>query len=110
MNTATMTHLWAFSALIAADAEAGRLHTRHLQILGALCAEATPVSVSSLAAALDIEQGALSRHALRLADRGLLTRAESPADRRITLLAPTPAGRALNDRMLAAHAATAPAA
>jgi DNA-binding MarR family transcriptional regulator len=101
-------HLWAFSALIAKDAEAGRLHPRHLQILGALCAEVAPIKVTDLAAALGIEPQSLSRHALRLAALGLLKRSESRTDRRITLLAPTKQGRALNDRVMAVYAATAP--
>lgn len=105
-----LAHLWAFSALIAADAETSRLHPRHLQILGALCAEADPQSISALSAALKIDQPSLSRHALRLAGHGLISRQESPVDRRITLLSPTQQGRAINARVQSAYRAAAPAA
>lgn len=105
-----VAHLWAFSALIAADAEAGKLHPRHLQILAAVCAAPEPMPVSAVAQLLGIDHAGLSRHALRLVGRGLLTRAEDPTDRRSTVLAPTAAGRALDARVQSAYTITAPAA
>lgn len=97
-------HLFAFSAMLAADSEAGQLHTRHLQVIGLLCAQG-PLSVSAVAALTELDGPTISRLAIILAERGLLTRTEAPQDRRMTLLTATQTGRALDARVRAHFAA-----
>lgn len=100
-------HLAAFSSLLAADADASRLHMRDLQVIALLVAHATPLSVGTIATMLTVSSPHISRVCDRLVTRGLLTRTESPTDRRIALLAPTPAGRALDERVRAHYATSA---
>lgn len=106
--SATTSHLAAFSSLLAHDQEAGALHMRDLQIIALLVAEGTPLSVGAIAALLSISSSHVSRVTDKLVGRGLLARAPSPTDRRIALVIPTEAGRALDDRIRSHFHATGP--
>ena len=101
-------HLTAFSALLALDEEAGALHMRDLQIIALLVAQGTPLAVGMVATMLGISSPHVSRMADKLVLRGLLARIESPTDRRIALLEPTPAGHALDARVHTFYASTMP--
>lgn len=95
----THGHLAAFSTLLAHDPDASRLHMRDLQIVALLVAHAQPLSVGAVAALLNVSSPHVSRTADKLVQRGLLARNPSASDRRIALLEPTPAGRALDERV-----------
>jgi len=64
------------------------------------------VSQSRLMRELGLTSGTVSVRVERLAGRGLVTTREDPQDRRNTLVALTPAGHALFDRVTPAHIAT----
>lgn len=64
-----------------------------------------PLSVSQVAAALEMRLGAASALVNRLERLGLVSRAENPRDRRQTLVALTPAGEEMLDRVEAASIA-----
>jgi DNA-binding MarR family transcriptional regulator len=100
MSTTT-THLAAFSSLLAHDEEAGLLHMRDLQIIALLVAHNVPLAVGAVATLLSISSSHVSRVTDKLVGRGLLMRAASLNDRRIALLEPTAAGRALDERVRA---------
>lgn len=95
----TQSHLAAFSALLAHDAQAGRLNMRDLQVLALVVSNREPIGVGEMATMLSISPPAASRIANKLVDRGLLRRFGIPTDRRIALLEPTPEGHALNDQV-----------
>lgn len=102
-------HLAAFSALLARDEIAGRLHMRDLQIIALLIAHDVPMTVGTVAALLEVSSPHISRIADKLVERGLLARTHSTEDRRIALLAPTGEGRALDERVRAHFANAMPA-
>ena len=58
-----------------------------------------PVGVGDLATAENLNPTMLSRVVGKLESAGLISRAADPADRRVTLVAPTPAGRRLKVRV-----------
>ncbi|HVA61087.1 MAG TPA: MarR family transcriptional regulator [Mycobacteriales bacterium] len=62
-------------------------------------ADSGPISVSRLAALLDVSQPTASRSLLQLEEEGLLARAGDPADRRVVVYAATPAGRRTRQRL-----------
>jgi DNA-binding MarR family transcriptional regulator len=64
------------------------------------------VSQRRLMRELNLTSGTVSVRVDRLAERGLVTRSEDPHDRRNTLVALTPAGHDLFDRVTPAHVAT----
>lgn len=105
----TSAHLIAFTSLLAADEEAGKLNTRDLQVLALLVAGAAPLTVGQVAEALAISSSHCGRLIDRLVQRGLLDRMHSPTDRRICRLVPTKAGRALDKRVSAHYHAANPA-
>jgi DNA-binding MarR family transcriptional regulator len=106
MSAATTSHLAAFSSLLAHDEEAGALHMRDLQVIALLVSHRTPLSVGAIATLLSISSSHVSRVTDKLVGRGLLGRVASPTDRRIALVEPTEAGRALDDRVRAHFHAT----
>jgi DNA-binding MarR family transcriptional regulator len=95
----TPPHLAALEAMLAQDKDIGRLHTRHVQIVCLLCQHRTPLPVHMVAALAGVDSPRVSRLADKLVERGLVTRSDDPADRRIALLEPTPEGRALDQRV-----------
>jgi DNA-binding MarR family transcriptional regulator len=101
-------HLAAFSTLLAGDKDAARLHMRDLQVIALLVAHGVPLPIGSVATMLSISGPYVSRIADKLVGRALLTRTASEHDRRIALLAPTPAGRALDERVRAHYATATP--
>jgi DNA-binding MarR family transcriptional regulator len=106
---ATAAHLMAFSSLLARDTETRQLHMRHLQVLATVCAHPAPLSIAALATILEVSPSAMSRAVDRLVDRHLLNRTESAEDRRVAVVSPTEAGRALDTRVMQHYAGTAPA-
>ena len=64
----------------------------------------TGLRIGNLTGAIRLSQPALSRAVARLADRGWLTRADSPADARCVLITLTPAGRDVLSAGVAVHA------
>ena len=64
------------------------------------------VSQRRLMRELNLTSGTVSVRVERLAERGLVTSSEDPRDRRNTLVALTPAGHELFDRVTPAHVAT----
>jgi len=64
------------------------------------------VSQRRLMRELNLTSGTVSVRVERLAERGLVTSSEDPRDRRNTLVALTPAGHELFDRVTPAHIAT----
>jgi DNA-binding MarR family transcriptional regulator len=92
-------HLAAFSSLLAHDPDASKLHMRDLQVIALLVAHDVPLSIGAIATMLSVSSPHISRVCDRLVTRDLLVRNESPTDRRIALLTPTPAGRALDERV-----------
>lgn len=95
----TSSHLWAFSALLASDPEAGKLHTRHLQLLALIVEHGQPLARVDAAAVLECSPGIITRTADRLVEIGFLTRRDSALDRRISELEATALGRAVNERI-----------
>jgi DNA-binding MarR family transcriptional regulator len=93
------SHLNALQSLLARDADAGALHTRHLLLLGAICAERKPVSLISAADLIDLSYEQTSRIVRRLIEAGMLERTFDPDDARRMALAPTRQGHALDDRV-----------
>jgi DNA-binding MarR family transcriptional regulator len=66
---------------------------RATQLVLRRVAEAGPQRVSDIARALRMGDAAVSRHVTALEDEGLLTRASSPDDGRVAVVATTAAGR-----------------
>jgi DNA-binding MarR family transcriptional regulator len=95
----TATHLWAFSALLAADPAMGKLNPRHLQLLALVCDNGVPLARGDAAAVLEISAPTISRTADRLIEIGLLTRTDSADDRRVSEISATALGRAVNERV-----------
>lgn len=95
----TSTHLWAFSALLASDPEAGKLNLRHLQLLALIVEHGQPLSRVDAAAVLECSPGIITRTADRLVEIGFLTRTDSADDRRVSEMEATPLGRAVNERV-----------
>ena len=93
-------HLAAFSSLLARDEDAGRLNTRHVQLVSEICAHA-PISIGELAIKSHLSPSQTSRLVDFLTERGFISRTVNPSNRRISLLEPTPAGRALDSRVRA---------
>lgn len=91
--------LEALSSLLAHDPEAGRLNTRHLQLIAALCDARGYMTASEAAAAIRLSPSQTARLIGRLEDRGLVSRWVRFDDQRCHMIAPTRAGRALNDRV-----------
>lgn len=91
--------LFDLSALLRSDPDAGKLHTRHLLALRAVCEHWRPIAIVTLAELIDATQSTTSRTVDRLVSAGLLQRTESPEDRRSVLLSPTDTGRELNARV-----------
>lgn len=102
---ASAKHLLAFSSLLASDADAQRLHTRHLQILALCCTADAPLSLRGIAAQITLSPSATSRAVDKLVDHGLLTRGDSTDDRRVAVVLPTEPGRQLDARVRAHFAA-----
>jgi DNA-binding MarR family transcriptional regulator len=108
----------AWSALTAAHARiAGRLSAvlarscgltiNDFEILVRLDRAPEPgLRLGELNSAVPLTQPALSRAVARLAERGCLSRAGAPRDRRGVLIAITPAGRDLLRRAIPVHAST----
>jgi DNA-binding MarR family transcriptional regulator len=92
-------HLAAFSMLLARDEETAGMPMRDLQIIALLVAHNTPLAVGQVATMLDLSHPYVGRVADKLVTQGLLARSEDPTDRRIALLEPTRAGRALDQRV-----------
>lgn len=69
------------------------------RVLG-LVAARRPVRFGEVARALLVDKGQLSRLVRQLSERGLIAAEPDPADQRLLLLATTPAGQALHDRVL----------
>ena len=107
-HIAAHAHLAAFSALLARDEIAGRLHMRDLQIIALLIAHDTPMTIGTVAALLEVSSPHISRIADKLVERGLLERTHSTEDRRVALLTPTAQGRALDQRVRAHFADAMP--
>lgn len=101
MSVSISAHLAAFSTMLARDRDTAQLHIRDLQVIAFLVSQGIPVSVGVVAAQLGLSSPSVSRIAVKLASLKLITRAEHPDDLRITLLEPTLAGRALDDRVRA---------
>jgi DNA-binding MarR family transcriptional regulator len=97
-------HFNALQSLLAHDAEAGALHTRHLLLLAAICRERT-LSLVAAAATIELSYEQTSRLVRRLIEAGLLIRQPNPDDARTFHLAPTRQGRALDLRVQAYVAA-----
>ena len=106
---APLAHLAAFSSLLARDKDAGRLNTRHVQLVCLLCAQDGPVTVGHVATMAALPSWSVSRLADKLIDHGLITRTRDTHDDRRVFLAPTAEGRALDARVRE-HFATATAA
>ena len=94
-------HLNALQSLLARDADAGALHNRHLLLLGAICAERGPVSLTSAADLIEMSYEQTSRLVRRLIDVGLLERAFDPDNARVHHFTPTSQGVALDARVRA---------
>jgi DNA-binding MarR family transcriptional regulator len=92
-------HFNALQSLLAHDAEAGALHTRHLILLAAICANGRPMSLIAAADIIELSYEQTSRLVRRLIEAGLLTRQFNPDDARTFTVAPTRQGRALDDRV-----------
>jgi DNA-binding MarR family transcriptional regulator len=104
------THLAILSAL-AADKTAGRLHTRHLQVIALLAQQhGNPVPVGQIAELLKLPSNAVTRACDRLDDLGLIVRGHPDNDRRAVVVSITPTGVALNRRVATAFAITGAAA
>lgn len=101
--TPTSAHLIALSHMLAMDPEAGTLNTRDLQIVALLVAHKHKLPVGQIAEMLKISSSHCSRLTDRLVERGFLARSAHHADRRIVLLQPTKAGRALDTRVSRAY-------
>jgi DNA-binding MarR family transcriptional regulator len=73
------------------------------EVLGEAC-RSGPLAMGALAAALRYDPGATARLVAGLEDAGLLQRVRSDDDGRVSLVHPTPAGEAVNARVVAAEA------
>lgn len=98
---ASAAHLWGFSALLSADPETRSLNMRHLQLLALICRSEQAISIGALASLTDRQSYTVSRSVARLAERGLIARVQSTGDLRMTDVTATPAGRALDSRVVA---------
>jgi DNA-binding MarR family transcriptional regulator len=85
--------------LLASDSDAGKLHTRHLQLLALICENGAPLTRLDAAAVLEISPQAITRTADRLIEVGFLTRTDCPDDRRVSEMDATDLGRAVNERV-----------
>ena len=94
-------NLFALSALLAQDQEAGRLSTRHLQMLALLCASDRPLRIGEIGLRLGLDAPATSRSVYRLAELGLAELDRSDEDRRIWFATPSKEGLALDARVRA---------
>jgi DNA-binding MarR family transcriptional regulator len=102
-------HLAAFASMLSGDEDTSAMHLRELQIIALLVAHEVPLSVGMVATMLSISQSHISRVADKLVIRKLIVRVESPTDRRIVLLEPTPAGRSLDAQVRAHYRSAQPA-
>jgi DNA-binding MarR family transcriptional regulator len=91
--------LAALTALLASEERVRGLHIRHLQLLHVLCERNEPVSVGELAALIRLSPSATSRVVERLVEEQMVSRAESPTDRRVMLIRPTESGRRTHVRV-----------
>jgi DNA-binding MarR family transcriptional regulator len=94
-------NLVALSSLLAHDEDAGRLNTRHLQLLAHLCASGEPMTVGTVAAGIGLSHSQTSRIVTKLGTHGLIEKTMNDGDQRLCLVAPTTAGRALDARVRA---------
>lgn len=98
--TRVATHLAAFSTMLAHDADAGKLNQRDLQLLALLCAHENPLSVGQMATMIGLSSSHAGRVVDKLTLRGFVTRGRDTAnDRRVVMVEPTAAGRALDARV-----------
>jgi len=81
--------------------ELDRITVPQFRVLVILSTASAPVRHGDLAAALGVHPSTFSRNADRLVGAGWVRRAENPDNRRETLIALTPAGRRLVDRVTA---------
>jgi DNA-binding MarR family transcriptional regulator len=103
----TAAHARTAGALSAALARHCGLTINDFEILLQLDHEPGPgLRLSELNAVVRLTQPALSRAVARLADRGCLSRAGAPQDRRGVIIAITSAGRDLLRAAVPVHAAT----
>lgn len=92
-------HLVQLFAQLAQDPDAGQLHLRHLHLLAFLCERGVPTGIVVCATGTGLSRSAVTRAADRLIERGLVVRNDAPKDGRFSLLFPTDAGRALDQRV-----------
>lgn len=78
------------------------------EALWTLRQQAEPSSMRRLAAALRCDPGNITFIADRLEERGLIKRVNNESDRRVKLIAVTPAGRAVQRRLVRAAAKKSP--
>lgn len=102
-------HLAALTSLLAADAEAGRLHTQHLRLLGDVIEAGGVTTLTDCARRVGLSYTQVSRLAKLLIERGLMERTWNRDDARRHLVTPTAKGRALDDRVRGYVAAAKPA-
>ena len=81
--------------------ELDRITVPQFRVLVILSTASAPVRNGDLAAALGVHPSTFTRNADRLVAAGWVRRAENPDNRRETLIALTPAGRRLVDRVTA---------
>lgn len=96
-----MAQLAAFSAMLATDQTTRELSPRHLQLLAILCQQDHPISVGQLAILAPLSPSATSRAVRRLGEFKLIDRIDVAEDWRIVNVTATPAGHALDARVLA---------
>ncbi|WP_312868115.1 MarR family winged helix-turn-helix transcriptional regulator [Amycolatopsis pithecellobii] len=97
---AALATLRAMVAIADATVEhsSGRLTLTQFRTLRAI-AERTPVTMSQVAAELDINPSSVTRACEKLVAEKLIHRAQNPLNKRETLLAPTAAGHSLVNRV-----------
>jgi DNA-binding MarR family transcriptional regulator len=97
----SLTHLQAFSTMLAHDDDAKALNTRDLQIIALLVAHNAPLTVGAISTLMSLSSQQVSRLTRKLCERGFLARREDKNDWRLVLYVPTKAGRALDERVRA---------
>jgi DNA-binding MarR family transcriptional regulator len=97
----------AVLAAIAKDADAGKLHIRHLQMVAILAlAAGNRANIGRVAFSIGLPSSAVTRAADRLVELGLAVRVHSEEDRRQVEIVLTETGLGLDRRVAAAFART----
>lgn len=92
-------HLAAFTQMLSREAEFARMNTRELQVIGCLVAHDSPLPIGTVATLLAISAPTMSRLAIRLEEKGMLTRNRQMSDHRLTMLEVTEAGRRVDTKV-----------